>query len=126
MSTVTSNMGPLSLDNKELVAWYAERGFAGRVGFGKRPAILAIDVARLWVEPDRTLGSEQTETMSELVKILDAGRAIGVPVIFTTMGYQRSFVDAGSILTTKLSHTLEEATGEDGVELHPSVNRRDD
>lgn len=74
-----------TLENQELSAQYDEAGFGGRVGFGKKPAVLVIDLAKAWLDPASPLGSDLSKPLAETVRILDEARAKGVPVFFTTM-----------------------------------------
>src|SRR4051812_22075972 len=42
--------GPLLAHLRDLHAKYLRRGWAGRVGFGTRPALVVIDLARFWLD----------------------------------------------------------------------------
>ena len=44
---------PLQAHLKALRERYVERGWAGRVGFGQRPALIVIDLALWWTDPRR-------------------------------------------------------------------------
>ena len=46
------------LGNAELLEQYRKAGFAGRVGWGERPALLVIDMAGAWTRTDEELGSD--------------------------------------------------------------------
>jgi nicotinamidase-related amidase len=114
-----------SLQNHELREWYRTRGFGGRVGFGRRPAILAIDVARGWLDPNVDLGSSQEDVLDAVVKVLEAGRETGTPIFFTTMGFA-SPAEAGEVYASKLPLTGTQTAGTPEMQLHPAVRRRDD
>ena len=47
-----------SLSNQELREQYLAAGFAGRVEWGRRPAVLVIDMAGAWTTPGEQLGSD--------------------------------------------------------------------
>jgi nicotinamidase-related amidase len=115
-----------SLKNENLRAWYRERGFGGRVGYGDRPAILAIDVGNLWLDPTHPEGSEQSETLVRVVSILGEARRADVPILFTTMGFAPDLSDCDAIYQKKLPHAKYEILGTPGTELHPDVERRPD
>jgi hypothetical protein len=60
-----------------------ERGMAGRVGFGTRPALLVVDLVRGFTEPSSPLGADMSSALAATRTILDAfaGRAFySVPV----------------------------------------------
>jgi N-carbamoylsarcosine amidase len=68
---------------------YRERGFQRRVGFGSRPALVHIDLANAWTRPGHAFSCDGMETIIPAVQALnEAGRAKGVPVVFTTTAYQ--------------------------------------
>src|SRR5438445_2128134 len=67
-------------------AYYKERGlFQGRFGFGRRPALVVIDMAYGWTDPAYAGGSARLDAAVEATRqLLAAARAKGVPVIYTT------------------------------------------
>ncbi len=66
---------------------YAQRGWGGRVGFGKRPALLVIDLALFWTRPDTSMGSFMDPVVEAVCRALKAARVAGVPVFFSTYDY---------------------------------------
>jgi maleamate amidohydrolase len=113
-----------SLSNQELRDWYVTRGFGGRVGFGERPAVLAIDVARGWLDPDVDLGSEQSAVLDAIVDVLGVARDVEIPIFFTTMGFREDAADAGEVYLKKLSLTHTQVRDSKAMELHPVLERR--
>lgn len=69
---------------------YLQRGWAGRVGFGQRPALIVIDLALSWTRPRGSLGSDLDPVVDATVSLLAAARASDVPVFFTTGLYDPS------------------------------------
>ncbi len=106
--------------------FYVSRGFGGRVGFGKRPAVVVIDMAKSWLDETSPLGSRRLENvMAATVDVLAAARENGHPVFFTTMSY--SDFDVAGALGRKLTHasagrSLSEGSGLS--ELDPRLERR--
>lgn len=69
-------------------AEYQERGFQRRVGYGKRPAIVHIDMANAWTRPGHAFTCEHMDTIIPACQQLnEAARGKGVPVIYTTTAY---------------------------------------
>lgn len=67
---------------------YFERGFKRRVGYGKRPAVIHIDMANAWTRPGHAFSCEKMDTIIPACQGLnEAARAKGVPVIYTTTAY---------------------------------------
>lgn len=73
---------------------YDNIGFSKRTGFGKRPAILVIDMCRGITEPGE-MYIDMDAHIPCIATILDAARRIGAPVIFTTVAYHTDLADAG-------------------------------
>src|ERR1700724_1119931 len=67
-------------------AYYKERGiFQGRFGFGRRPALVVIDMAYGWTDPAYAGGSARLDgAVAAIAKLLPAARARAVPIIYTT------------------------------------------
>jgi nicotinamidase-related amidase len=66
---------------------YLQRRWGGRVGFGVRPAVVAIDLARFWLDPAQQIGSRLDAVVDGVCRVLQAARAARVPVFFTTFAY---------------------------------------
>jgi nicotinamidase-related amidase len=73
-------------------AYYKERGiFQGRFGFGKRPALVVIDMAYGWTDPAYAGGSARLDSaVAAIRRLLPAARSKKVPVVYTTSPYQET------------------------------------
>ena len=76
--------GPLKAHLEELHRRYLDRGWAGRVGFGKRPALIVIDLAKFWTTPTTQIGSDLESVVQNTLRVLSAARAARIPVFFTS------------------------------------------
>jgi len=95
-----SSSGPpgiITAERWDLGTWqrYSERGLGSSVGFGQRPAILVVDMSKAFNDPSYKVGSDQTETVTAIARLLSLARTIGIPVFFTTMAYLPDGSDAG-------------------------------
>ncbi len=67
---------------------YQNRGFQRRVGFGKRPALIHIDLANAWTRPGHAFSCDGMDVIIPAVQRLnEAGRAKAIPVVYTTTAY---------------------------------------
>jgi N-carbamoylsarcosine amidase len=67
---------------------YENRGFMRRIGFGKRPALINIDLANAWTREGYPFTCEGMDVIIPSVqKLLQACRAKSVPIAFTTTAY---------------------------------------
>src|SRR4051794_27105274 len=101
---------------------YARAGFSGRVGWGERPALLVIDMARAWVDPAERLGSDLSGVLGSIQALLGVAREAGIPIYFTTMAY-RSPSEVGRVVARKLAHLAEMTHGSERVALVPELER---
>ena len=79
--------GPLLLHLHTLRERYLQRGWAGRVGFGARPAVIVIDLAKYWLDPGQQIGSPLDPVVLATRRVLDAARAASVPIFFTSFAH---------------------------------------
>ena len=68
---------------------YQTRGFQRRIGFGKRPALLIIDLANAWTRPGHNFSCDgMDQIIPANQKLLDAARKKNIPIIYTTTAFQ--------------------------------------
>ena len=67
---------------------YRQRGFQRRVGFGRQPALVHIDLANAWTRPGNPFTCEGMDTIIPAVQQLNAAaRPKGIPIVYTTTAY---------------------------------------
>jgi maleamate amidohydrolase len=114
-----------SLSNQALREQYLAAGFAGRVGWGARPAILVIDMAGAWTTPSEQIGSDLRTVVAQIKRILDVARERGdIPIFFTTMAYDAELKEIGNVVRRKTPHAELMIRGSDRVKLIPELERR--
>ncbi|HEY2192702.1 MAG TPA: isochorismatase family protein [Actinomycetospora sp.] len=93
--------------------------FAGRVGWGTRPAVVVVDLVRAYTEPDGPffLGGEDPETPGRVLgacaALVGAARPGAVPVVWTVVRYAPDLADA-AFFATKVPALACFAEGADG------------
>ncbi len=65
-------------------------GFGGRGGFGKRPALLVVDMTLGFTDLESPLGTDLDGPIEAIRKLLEAARRAEIPVVFTTVAYCES------------------------------------
>jgi nicotinamidase-related amidase len=81
------------MSGKEQV--YASSKLGGKVGFGKRPAILVIDLQKGFTLEKATAGADMTKTVESVNELTEAARGKNVKVYYTRVGYQKDGIDLG-------------------------------
>jgi maleamate amidohydrolase len=85
---------------------YGERGFGGRQGAGRRPALVVIDLNYAFTDPSSPLHCDTDQAVAATARLLQAARAGDRPVAFTTIEYDegakrvaRAFIAKAPALT---------------------------
>ena len=72
---------------QDLRTRFLARGWGKRVGFGERPALVVIDLARYWVDPTIHIGANVDSIIEATCRVLAAARSADIPIFFTTWGH---------------------------------------
>ena len=104
---------------------YARAGLGESFTMGSRPAVLVVDFSCGFTDPACTLGSELTAEVEATKRLLVAARKKGLPVVFTTIGFESSLRDGGLWLQ-KVPALGDLQLGGHWVEIDPRLEPRED
>jgi nicotinamidase-related amidase len=77
-------------------AFFRERGFGLKIGFGERPALIVIDMINAFTDADMPLGANLDSQIEAIQPLVEAAHRRGIPVIYSTVMYsEEDFKDAG-------------------------------
>ena len=96
-------------------------GFHGRAGFGERPALVVVDVNRGFTDPASPLVCDLEECVGAIARLLEAFRAAGLPVVFTTVVYDDFGKQAAAVFIEKVPALLVLEPGSEWVEIDPRI-----
>jgi maleamate amidohydrolase len=102
---------------------YERARLGGSVRMGSRPAVLVVDFSCGFTDPACPLGSDLSAEVEATRRLLDAAREKGMPVIFTTIGFEPSLKDGGLWLQ-KVPSLGELQLGGRWVEIDPRLDPR--
>lgn len=74
---------------------YSAAGFGGKLPFGKKPALLIVDVVMAYLDPASPLYAGVEAALASNERLVAAARAANVPVIFTNVTYEADGIDGG-------------------------------
>jgi maleamate amidohydrolase len=95
--------------------------FDGRIGFGRKPALLIVDFINAYITPGSPLYAPDVVTaVAETVDLLSLARRAGAPVIFTRVIYSRSGLDGG-IFVQKVPLLRRMVEGEPLADIVPQL-----
>src|SRR5918996_2999359 len=113
------------MSDEEARKVYAAARLGQAVTMGERPAVLVVDFSCGFTDPECALGSDLSAEVEATRGLLDAARAKGLPVIFTTIGFEPSLKD-GALWLQKVPSLGDLQIGGRWVEIDPRLDRRDD
>ena len=82
------------MNNQE--RFFIERGFGQEIGFGKKPAVLVVDMLNAFTNENLPLGTNQEPQIEVINKVLGVARNNKIPIFFITIYYDdKDLADAG-------------------------------
>lgn len=105
--------------------FFDERGFGLTIGFGRRPALLVIDLTRAFTDAQRPLGADLSREIEATNRLLDAAHSGGVPVFLTAVRYDHEDLSDAGIWALKQRGTGSLVASGDGALLDERLRRRD-
>ena len=106
-----------------LRAEFRAKGLGGRVGFGERPALLLIDFITAFTDLRSPLAGDLDSQLTAANALLEPARAAGVPVIFSTVAYDRELQEAGLWIRKIPSNSLL-TEGSEWVQIDSRLSQR--
>jgi maleamate amidohydrolase len=75
--------------------FYQEHGFGGRIGFGKKPAVIVIDLQLGFTDPTCPLGGDLDRVVQSCRELIFSAHQKQIPVFFTACAYEEHLKDSG-------------------------------
>ena len=97
------------------------RGFGGRGGFGRRPALVVIDMTLGFTDPESPLACDLEGPVSEIQKLLEVAREAEIPIIFTTVAYREADKITAAAFIDKVPALLALEAGTRWAEIDPRI-----
>jgi nicotinamidase-related amidase len=97
--------------------------FGGAAGFGERPAVVVVDLNRGFTSADSPLACDLDDVLVACRRLLDAARASGVPVFFTSIEYDEVAEAAAAVFLRKVPALKVLRPGTPWVEIDPRLGR---
>jgi len=113
----------------EIKAVHEKIGWGKRMGFGERPAVLVIDMAKAWTDPYFFMGTDMSVTLKNINKVLAVARQTKpkIPIIFSTMSYDPNLKEHTTVSLKKTSEKrLLLVHGSKWVQIDPVLNQQPD
>ena len=114
--------GPLRAHLDDLRSKYLQRNWGARVGFGERPALVVIDLARYWLDSAVQIGSNLDSVVEAVCRVLQAARQARIPTFFTTFAWDPA--DPPSPQNAKLQLQVAPSQDDKLFHLDPRLEHR--
>ncbi len=106
------------IDDADLYRW---RGLGGRQEAGSRPALIVVDMILGFTDPDSPLHCDTDEAVAAIADLLQAARAGGRLVAFTTVIYDAATRRVARAFIEKVPSLLALEKGSRWVEIDPRI-----
>jgi nicotinamidase-related amidase len=103
---------------------YEERGFGGRQGAGAKPAIVVVDFIEGFTNRDSRLACDADAAVEATARLLEAARAVAVPVFFTSVSYADDDLERAAMFIAKAPALATLRPGSPWVEVDRRLARR--
>jgi nicotinamidase-related amidase len=104
--------------------FFKQRGFGQKLGFGERPALLIVDMAKAFTNPSMALGSNLDSQIEAIQALLQPAHAVDVPVIFSTVSYEDENLKDAGIFGMKQRGSATLRAGTEGVQIDSRLDFR--
>ena len=101
-------------------------GFHGRSGFGRRPALVVVDVNVGFTDPASPLVCDLDEVVGAIGLLLGEARASSLPIAYTTVSYSEDDKITAQAFIAKVPALLTLEAGSRWVEIDPRIAPRPD
>lgn len=69
--------------------------YENRIGFGKKPALILVDYVEAYFDKSCDLYAGVENALASAIRVRDAARAAGIPVIYTNVVYHKNALNGG-------------------------------
>ena len=80
--------------NDDLTANY-KKAYGNRIGYGIKPALILVDFVAAYFDPTCNLYADVEGNLQSALRVREAARAAGVPIIYTNVVFHPSGVNGG-------------------------------
>lgn len=108
---------------RRLRAEFREKGFGSRVGFGERPALVVVDMITGFTDSRSPLSGDLESQVGAIRQLLEPAREADIPVIFSTVAYDRDLQEAG-LWIRKIPSNRWLVEGSEWIEVDKRLDQR--
>jgi len=72
-----------------------KKAYDNKIGYGARPALILVDFVEAYFDPTCDLYADVQDTLESALRVREAARRAGIPVLYTNVVYHQSGVNGG-------------------------------
>ena len=72
-----------------------KKAYDNRLGFGDQPALILVDFVQAYFDEDCALFADVDDILAAALRVRDAARAAGLPIVYTNVVYHAGGTDGG-------------------------------
>ncbi|MGE7664707.1 isochorismatase family protein [Ureibacillus composti] len=110
--------------NKKDEVFFEERGFGKLFGLGRKPGLIVVDVINGFTNPEMPMGSDLTQQIEQINKLLNIMHELELPVMFTTISYDDKNAADSGLWVKKMQGLNTLLAGTEAVEIDPRLDFR--
>jgi maleamate amidohydrolase len=103
-------------------AFFQERGFGLKIGFGRNPALIIIDLVKAFTDPKRMLGANLDQEIEATKPLLAVAHERSMPVFFSTVRYDDADLRDAGIWALKQKGVVTLKNDTDGWQIDPRLD----
>ena len=105
---------------------YERAGMTNRLGFGKKPALLVVDMQVGFTDPERSpIAGKLDAQIAMINRLIREARPKAVPVLFAAIGYTNTDRDNGVLWMEKIPTLSLLKVGDPLFEIDPRLERKE-
>ncbi|MDM5334209.1 isochorismatase family protein [Ureibacillus composti] len=110
--------------NKKDEVFFEERGFGKLFGLGRKPGLIVVDVINGFTNPEMPMGSDLTQQIEQINKLLNIMHELELPVMFTTISYDDKNAADSGLWVKKMQGLNTLLAGTEAVEIDSRLDFR--
>jgi N-formylmaleamate deformylase len=112
-------------DQRSIRDIYDTAGFGGALNFGRRPALVVVDLTRGFTEPAFATGADMTDVVTHTAELVQLAHVHAVPVVYTVLEFTDAEVET-LVWLRKAPGLSILRRGSAAVELDPRLPRTEE
>ncbi len=104
--------------------FFRDRGFGKLLDFGEKACLIVVDMITGFTDPSMPMGSDLTPQITQINKLIQVSRSIGIHIFFTTISYDDDSISDSGIWYRKMEGLKTLRSGTEAVKVDRRLDFR--